>query len=373
MKENLKLKTYKLPDIKNLKVHGRSTGCFSPLTLFWTGSAVELNTSGSELWIEVESDYDTYETWISIAINSQVISRQIIAAGRYWICIFRNMNENIIKNIRIIKDTQPMSSDCNSCFQIHSIKSDGEFFPVEEKPLKIEFIGDSITSGEGSLGSKAETDWISMWFSALNNYTAMTADILNADYRIISQSGWGVLTSYDNNPNNNIPKYYDKICGIPANGKNESLGALKENDFESWQPDFIVVNLGTNDFGAFNNPEWKDKSSGKIYKQHLNEDGTFDENDIKAFRDAVINFILKLRKYNKNAHIIWAYGMIGIQMMPTIYDAVNIYIKETRDNKVSVFQLPTIIDESTGALSHPGKLSHQKSAKELSLYIKSIL
>ncbi|MGB4660412.1 MAG: GDSL family lipase, partial [Mobilitalea sp.] len=66
MKENIKLELHTLSDIKNLKVHGRTTGNLSPLTLFWTGSALELNAKGSELWIEVESDYDMYEPWIHI-------------------------------------------------------------------------------------------------------------------------------------------------------------------------------------------------------------------------------------------------------------------------------------------------------------------
>lgn len=37
------LTEYSLSDIKHLKVHGRNTGNLSPLTLFWTGSGIELN------------------------------------------------------------------------------------------------------------------------------------------------------------------------------------------------------------------------------------------------------------------------------------------------------------------------------------------
>ena len=65
--------------------------------------------------------------------------------------------------------------------------------------------------------------------------------------------------------------------------KNESLGAFEENNFDSWQPDVIVVNLGTNDAGAFNSPEWKDEVTGETHKQKLNEDGTFNEEDLECF------------------------------------------------------------------------------------------
>ncbi|EBD8094829.1 GDSL family lipase, partial [Salmonella enterica] len=175
MKPNAKLRTYALSDVENLKVHGRTTGNRAPLTLFWTGSAVELNVQGAELWVEIESNYDMYEPWISILINGVPVSRQMLTAGRYWICVFRGMNENVVKNVRIVKDVQAMNGDPGCSLQIHALRSDGVFMPVEEKPYKIEFIGDSITSGEGAIGAKTEEDWIPMWFSAIHNYTAMTA------------------------------------------------------------------------------------------------------------------------------------------------------------------------------------------------------
>lgn len=373
MKENEKLKVYTLSEIKNLKIHGRTTGCLSPLTLFWTGSAIEFNAKGSELWIEVDVDYDIYEPWISVVINSVPVSRQMLTAGKYWLCVFRGMNENTTKNVRIIKDVQPMNADPQCCLQIHAVKFDGEFLPIEDKPYKIEFIGDSITSGEGAIGAKEEEDWIPMWFSAINNYCMMTAEILNAEYRIISQSGWGVLTSWDNNPHGNIPEYYEKVCGLLTGPKNEALGAFQENDFTSWQPDVVVVNLGTNDSGAFTSPEWKDEVTGKTYKQRLNEDGTFNEEDLKSFENAVTNFLIKLRRYNKKAQIIWAYGMLGIEMMPAIYRAVDSYIEKTGDRKVSVFQLPSTTEETIGARNHPGVLAHKKAAEQLAEYIKQFL
>lgn len=373
MRENEKLRVHALSDIENLKVHGRTTGCRNPLTLFWTGSGIELNAKGSELWIEVEVDYDIYEPWISVVINSAPVSRQMLTAGRYWVCIFRGMTRHEVKNIHIIRDVQAMSGDASSYMQIHSIKFDGEFLPVEERLYKFEFIGDSITSGEGTIGAKEEEDWISMWFSAINNYSTMTAEALNAEYRIISQSGWGVLTSWDNNPHFNIPQYYEKVCGLLKGEKNEELGAFKDNDFDAWQPDVVVVNLGTNDGAAFTSPEWKDEVNGEKHKQRINKDGRFNKEDLAEFEKAVYNFLIKLRKYNKQANIVWVYGMLGFQMLPSIYRAVDTYTRETEDKKVSVFQLPNTTDETVGSRSHPGVISHKKAAEELAGYIRELL
>lgn len=373
MKTNDKLKVYALSAVEHLKIHGRTTGRRSPLTLFWTGSGVECKVSGSELWVEVEVDYAHFEPWISVLVNGVPVSRQMLAAGRYWVCLFRGMNAARVKQIRLVKEGQAMSADPACSLHIHAVKSDGDFYPVEEKPYKIEFIGDSITSGEGAIGAKEEEDWIPMWFSAIHNYAALTAEALHADYRILSQSGWGVLTGWDNNLRANLPDYYEQVCGLLTGEKNKELGACEAYDFKSWQPDVVVVNLGTNDGGAFHSPPWHDEDTGKTFKQRLLEDGTYHEEDVRAFEEAVVRFLIKLRICNKHAHLVWAYGMLGIPMMPAIYRAVDAYTKQTGDRKVTVFQLPNTTEETIGARSHPGRLAHERTAHALSAYIRELL
>lgn len=369
---DIDLNTLKIDEIKNIKINGRTTKNISPLTLFWTGSGFEVNVKASELWMDVEIDYNEYEQWISVEINGVAVSRQMLTKGRYNICLFRGMNKELVKNVRVYKDVQAMSDDDKSMFLVHGLKTDGSFEKVEDKNIKIEFIGDSITSGEGSIGAKIEDDWISMWFTALNNYAVITSKELNADFRIISQSGWGVLSSWENDPKAALPLYYEKVCGLINGERNKELGAHENNDFEAWKPDVIVVNLGTNDGGAFNSPEFKNEVTGEIFKQHLNEDGSYNEEDIKRFEDAIVKFLYKLRKYNKDSKILWAYGMLGIPMMPYIYHAVDTYKKESKDTKVSITQLTNTTDETVGSRSHPGILSHKIAAKQLVDVIKNL-
>lgn len=370
MSENLK--SFRLDEITNIKINGRTAKNQYPLALFWTGSGFEVNIRASELWMEVEIDYNQYEQWISIEINGAAVSRQMLIKGKYPICIFRGMNNQVVKNVKIYKDVQPMSEDDDCIFLIHSLKTDGEFEKVKDKKMKIEFIGDSITSGEGTIGAKEEEEWISMWFTSLNNYAVMTAKKLDADFRIIAQSGWGVLSGWDNNPNAAIPKYYEKVCGVVNGEKNKKLSAYEKNDFASWKPDVIVVNLGTNDGGAFNSPEFRNEKTGEIFKQHINEDGTYNEIDVKRFENAVIDFLYKLRKYNKDSKILWAYGMLGIPMMQYIYRAVYKYKMKTKDNNVSITQLTNTTHETVGSRSHPGLLNHKIAAEQLVDIIRNL-
>ncbi|WP_054742265.1 SGNH/GDSL hydrolase family protein [Cellulosilyticum ruminicola] len=367
------MKNFGVNEVSNLRILGRTTKNRMPLTLFWTGSGIECNVKGGELWIEIEADYDIYEPWISVVINGAYISRQMLEKGRKWICLFRNMNSEVIKNVKVLKEVQAMPVDSAHCIQIHRFKTDGTFEQLEDKKCKIEFIGDSITSGEGSIGALQEQDWISMWFSTSNNYAVMTANALNADYHIISQSGWGVLSGWDNNPYSALPLYYDRVCGVLNGEKNKALGAYEKYDFASWQPDAIVINLGTNDSGAFNSPEWKDEVTGKVYKNRLNADGTYNQEDLNAIQNAMTAFLRQLRTCNPKSQIVWVYGMIGIPMEETILVAIKEYKEQTHDEAVSYLRLPDTTDETVGARCHPGIKAHEAAAKVLKEYLSKLL
>lgn len=356
------LKTYSVQDINELKVWGRTSMSRQPISLFWTGSGIECEVKASELWIQVEADYDVYEPWMGIMINDAYVSRQMLNKGMQWICVFRGMNPELSKQVRIVKEVQAMSGDEKHCMKIHALRTDGHFMPVRERKYKLEVIGDSITSGEGTIGAVKEEEWISMWFSIQNNYAHMTAQLIDAEYRIISQSGWGICSTWDNDPNGALPLYYEKVCGLLKGEQNEKLGAFEAYDFQSWQPDAIIINLGTNDGSAFTMPEWKDLKTGKSYKQRMNEDGSYNEEDLQHIRKAIVDFLTTIRNHNKRAYILWGYGMLGKPLVKIINEGIEQYRKESGDQKVEWVELPDTTKEKLGARQHPGILAHQEVA-----------
>lgn len=358
-------------EIQQIKIHGRVGTNTDRLTLFWTASGFECNITGTEFWIEVEVSYHTFEPWFSYTINGDWIARQALPCGRYWIPLFRNMNPNLVKNVRFFKDSQAMHVDGDCLIQIHSIRYDGEFSNVQDSPMKIEFIGDSITSGEGLFGATTEWDWIPMFFSSLRDYSYLTSKLLNAEYRVFSQSGWGVYHSWDNNPKASIPQYYQQICGVMNCGKAVSEGSTSAHDFSSWVPDYIVVNLGTNDEAAFHQPAWIDEQ-GISHQFHMNEDGTYNANDISKFEHAVSDFLQQLRICNPNAQIIWCYGMIGYSFENPILRGIEFYQTQSEDCNIHYLRLPSVTDKTYGSREHPGYLCHQQAAKVLAEYIKSL-
>ncbi len=373
MTVNENLKTYALKEVEYYKVHGRTGDEQYPLPLFFNGGAIEVNVSGTELWIDIDVDYEVHEPWATCEINGAFMSRQMLAPGSYSLCLFRNMNPDLVKNVRFTRELQAMSEDDACHILIRGLRSDGIFVPVKDKKFKLEFIGDSITSGEGTYGDKEDWDWIPMFMSYSQNYVSMIAKEVGAECHLVSQGGWGVLSGWDNNPHNNIPSRYEKVCGLAGGELNEKLGAAKPYDFPSWQPNAIIVNLGTNDASAFNQPEWSDPITGETFKQHLNADGTHDANDLMRFEQAVIDFLQMLRRNNPDSHIIWTYGMLGYDLTLAITDAMNLYRKQTGDSNLIFIQLPNTTDETVGSHAHPGVKSHERAAKVLIEYLKNYL
>lgn len=348
------------------KVWGRTTSRLSPLTLFWTGSALELNLKAGELWAEVETGFAHLEQWAAVIINGELISRFPLPPGRHWLCLFRGMNPAKTKSIRFVKEVQAMPGDPQARLQIHALRTDGEFLPVSPRPRKLEFIGDSITSGEGLTGAKEEEDWIPMFFSAVHGFPLLTAELCGAECRVISQSGWGVRSGWDNDPRCALPKVYSQICGPLTGEENIALGSQEPYHFAAWQPDAVIVNLGTNDGGAIHQPPWRNPATGESFRQ------TADPAGRQAFQDEAAAFLHQLREKNPKAFLLWAYGMLGRDMAEPIRQAVSHYQQESGDRRAAFLLLPDTTPETIGSRGHSGKKAHALAAQLLAHTLKTL-
>lgn len=369
-------------DTPFLKTLGRVPP-FSPkngaLHTFWTGSGFETAVKACEVWVEIESDYTVYESWVSVFINDAWIARFMVHKGRQWYCLARNLNAENVQHIKVLKDTQEMAGDNNHIVSFCSLKiissdeNESDIFnPLKKKNYLIEFVGDSITSGEGTIGAKGEMDWISSWFTCANTYAYMTSQNLNADFRIVSQSGWGVYCSWDNNITCALPLYYTKVCGLAAGEKAAECGASELYDFSKDKADAVVINLGTNDTGSFRNAPWKDPETGIEYKQRTNEDGSFNSEDVEHFTAAACRFLIQVREKNPDAKIIWAYGMLGSELESFILEAIERFKKAGGTNAYFV-KLPNMEKDEAGSREHPGYPCHKKAADVLSTALEKIL
>ncbi len=359
-----------LPQVRAL---GRHAGR-DPLTLFWTASGIEPDFTGRELWVDFFADYEVIEPWVSVELNGAWVARFAVNPGESRVCLFRGMTPGRTKHVRPLKDVQAMHDDPKHCLQITGLEyAGGEFLPLPEPAYRLEFVGDSITSGEGAIGAVQEEDWVGAFFSAENHYARMTADALGAECRCLSQSGWGIAANWENNPNQIMQPYYTQVCGVAQGGRNAAFGAQQPNDFEAWKPDAVIFNLGTNDDGAFNNPPWVDPETGREYQLRKLSNGEFHPADAQKVADGVQSFLTLAREKNPQAVLVWCIGMLGNRILPVLRQGVEQYRKASGDERAYLLELPAATAETIGARQHPGVENHRQAAKVLTKFLKKIL
>lgn len=366
------MNNYLPTDTEYVHIYGR-TKVQNPLPLFWTGSGIEFSTNSSEVWIELEADYEHKENWVQIEMDDIIIQRFIVPKGRHKFCVYRDFSDMDVRCVRLLMSAQPFGEDSKRKLLVHGIECSGSLKPVQKKKMNIEFVGDSLTSGEGLTGTRKTSAWSAGIFGIQDHYALTVARHFNADYRLVSQCGWGVYSAWDNNINNNIPDHYLEICSVLNGEDNKELGAFDNYDFDSWKADIVVINLGTNDWNGTNMPMWTDPDTGKSWKMTLTEAGELNELSKTTFQNAMFEFLKKVRKYNQNSIILWVYGMCGQEMDTYIAETLENYKSKTGDKKVDYQKLADTREEWRGANNHPGRKDHLAAAELIIEKINNLL
>lgn len=111
-----------------------------------------------------------------------------------------------------------------------------------KRKRRIEFIGDSFTVGYGNTSPSQECSNDDVYATTHSQlaFGPLTAKHFNADYQIIASSGFGVVRNYNgHSPDKNLIGLYPFT--------------LHNNHYiyaSNWQPQVIVIGLGTNDFST---------------------------------------------------------------------------------------------------------------------------
>ena len=119
---------------------------------------------------------------------------------------------------------------------------EGELLAPPPVQRRMEIIGDSITCGYGNEG----TDPCNFSAKTENHYLtygAVAARALGAELSTVAWSGKGVVNNYGDDVNEPMPQIYDRL--LASDGAPWSF---------AWQPDVVVINLGTNDFSTDGDP-----------------------------------------------------------------------------------------------------------------------
>lgn len=206
--------------------------------------------------------------------------------------------------------------------ELQSIEYCGTLTQPEKKMLQIEFLGDSITVGEGMLGTS--NDYIGNQNTMLG-YAAQTAAKLNADFSMVAHSGIttaGMLTSQQQS-------YTTANETLPLNSNGKQI---------------VVINLGTNDIGL---PASCDTAALKTA--------------IGQLLDAVI------AQNDEHTCVVWAYGMMATKGLDVIKEAVE---SQANGRNIWFCDLSAAKDNA-GAGEHPSQVGNDKAADILAKFIQN--
>lgn len=248
-------------------------------------------------------------------------------------------NEKRDAEIRLIK-----LNEGNSLFALREILTDGKIEPLPDRPLKMEFIGDSITCGYGVEGKSELETFTTATENAAKGYAFLTAEALDADAVLTCFSGHGIVSGYTGDPAvrngaDLVPPYYEK------EGRNEfrlptgKYAQETERDFSRFQPDYIVLNLGTNDLSWCGTDEARGKQYAELYAR----------------------FLKTVRRDNPRARILCTLGVMGTGLNPMMQRAAEAYCKETGDKEVRVLLLEEqdAARDGYGSDFHPNEITQR--------------
>ena len=211
--------------------------------LWWSGAGVRFTLDCTYLAAEVTSRHTAHAAWLGVMADGAPVARLPLLPGTHLYPLLSGMEKGVAHEITVLKDTQA-GYDESGPVTLEALETDGEITPAPERKLMLEFIGDSLTVGEGCMGPQSGAEWRMVYISHMPAFPTLVSEALRADKRVIALGGWGVARSWDNDPESRIGRIYDRLCAVIPGGDVPAPEGEKPADA-------VIINLGTNDNSAF--------------------------------------------------------------------------------------------------------------------------
>jgi Carbohydrate esterase 2 N-terminal/GDSL-like Lipase/Acylhydrolase family len=193
-----------------------------------------------------------------------------------------------LHTVRLVKRTQAsLGKAMFKGFEVSGLVRE----PEEKPALEIEFIGDSVTAGEGVDGVKGTAEcgqnargasggWGQPFHDGYRSYAVTAARELRAEYHLMAASGIGLVRDHS--------QMYDARTMADV----YDLMFVEEKESPGWDhtryiPDIVVIALGTNDFSRGDAPAAAPRA----------------EMDVPTYTAAYVAFVTKLRGYYPDAEV----------------------------------------------------------------------
>jgi len=304
--------------------------------LSWPGTSVEGNFTGSSLAVKLEDQLG--KNFFNVFIDGKPVVIEA-AQGIKTYPVASGLTPGA-HSFLITKRTE--GEEGGTFFGGLELADGGKLLaPPPRKQRRIEFFGDSITSGMGNESPDDGPDHLLKDKNNYMSYASITARALDAEAHITSQSGIGVMISWFPFT---MPDFYDQLSAV---GNNDTKW-----DFSSWTPDVVVVNL-------FQNDRWL------IDREKRLSPMPDDAQRIAAYR----TFVQKIRALYPKAYIVCALGsMDAVQEGSKWPGYVRTAVDQMRD--AGDARIDTIVFPWNGFGGHPRVKQHQYNAGLLTDFIR---
>jgi len=326
----------------------------------WTASSFEFAFTGKKAVARILSDAKKWKKenfgWIGVFVadldsdyNLQADKRIELSKNENECILFESETVKTVK-IRVMKITE----NAFGMAGFESLEIDGKLkkLPAHKYDMKLEYIGDSITCGYGIDGVWEKDTFRTDIERADKGYAYLTARKLNADYNMISWSGIGLISTYVP-PEAELPdSYWTMPRTWPYTDKSASIRLKKDPepwDASRYKPDYVIINLGTNDQSWTRDKEERNLTFINLYRGLLEE----------------------VHRRSPEAKIICCLGVMGQMLCPSVEKAVKLFKKEFPSAKIKTLTFPEQL-ESDGIAAdwHPSAVTHEKMARQLSAFIR---
>ncbi len=329
---------------------GRMIETSDCIELDWTASGFEVELKGTGLWVEMEAMGDDASSWVSVTVDGMPVSRFIVDRTRRWYSVFRTTKASFTRRISLFKEMESSGTP----IAIYGVRYEGDLLSLPEPSMRIEFIGDSITTAEGALGPANDEEYTPMWATAVGNYTYFCTQSLNAERRVLSRSGYGLAWDWQFKRENNMADGYDRIVGPRTDASSVARGCQKPYDFSSWKADFVCIRLTSNDCGGIRKQE--DETVRAALWQELAE---------RCFA-----FTQKIRDCNPSARIVWIHPTLRSTNLPVMYGTFAKMVSEIP--RVYLTALTDYVESDFGARRHPNAAYHKRIGLELARFLHAL-
>lgn len=310
--------------------------------LWWSSSGIRMNIACNTLEVEAESCAHDHAPWLAVLVDGAPVARIPLTPGVRRYPVLVGMDGNVTHEVSIVRDTQP-SYDESDAVLLHAVLTDGEPSAPAMRRLRLEFIGDSLTVGEGCLGPESADEWRMPWISHHTAFPVLVAEALHAEKQLCALGGWGASQSWDQDVNSRIGRIYDQLCAVTPGGD----VPYAEPEYKT---DAVIINLGTNDGSALAKMTASERPDAE-----------------KQLKERAVELLGQVRARHPEALILWAYGLCGHPMEPILQEAV-VTRRQAGDDRVFYLSLTPAM--SNGSRMHPSREAHRQAAREIIAALK---